>query len=304
MSVMNRSVEAKRWGFVGAGKMATALIKGMIRAGSAKAESIVASDPDESARARLADETGIETLSSNAELAAKSDLIVLAIKPQAAASVLEELRPVVTPHHLIVSIAAGVALQALEDGLGEDRRLVRVMPNTPALVGEGASGYCLGRHALADDEAIVRRCLESVGGAYLVPERLLNAVTGLSGSGPAFVYIMIEALSDAGVRVGLPREIALALAARTVLGSAKMVLETKLHPGELKDQVTSPGGTTIAGIHALERGGIRAALIDAVEAATDRAAELARESAASNRRGDFDKSRIEPPNSRAEPPRS
>ncbi len=297
---MNRSVESKRWGFVGAGKMATALIKGMIRAGSAKAESIVASDPDEAARARLAGETGVVTLESNAELAAKSDLIVLAIKPQAAASVLDELRPVVTPQHLIVSIAAGVSLKALEDGLGEDLRLVRVMPNTPALVGEGASGYCLGRHALADDETLVRACLESVGGAYRVPERLLDAVTGLSGSGPAFVYIMIEALADGGVRVGLPREIAVALAARTVLGSAKMVLETKLHTGELKDQVTSPGGTTIAGIHALERGGIRAAIIDAVEAATDRAAELAREadsnraakptreSRAPNRRGEAD----------------
>ena len=191
------------------------------------------------------------------------------------AHVLEHLRHVVTPEHLIVSIAAGVSIATLEAGLGPDRRIVRVMPNTPALVGEGASGYCLGTHARESDEATVRKCLDSVGRAYRVPESLLDAVTGLSGSGPAFVYVMIEALSDGGVRVGLPRDVATTLAAQTVLGAAKMVLETGLHTGVLKDQVTSPGGTTIAGLHALERGGVRAALIDAVEAATRRSAELA-----------------------------
>jgi pyrroline-5-carboxylate reductase len=189
--------------------------------------------------------------------------------------VLQELRHVVTPAHLVVSIAAGISLESLERGLGAGRRLVRVMPNTPALLGEGASGYSLGAHALASDEDVVRSCLLAVGRAYRVPESLLDAVTGLSGSGPAFVYVMIEALSDGGVRVGLPRDIATALAAQTVLGAARMVLETKEHPGVLKDQVTSPGGTTIAGLHALERGGFRAALIDAVEAATRRSAELA-----------------------------
>jgi pyrroline-5-carboxylate reductase len=149
------------------------------------------------------------------------------------------------------------------------------MPNTPALVGEGAAGYCLGSTATADDEAVVKACLCAVGRAYRVPESLMDAVTGLSGGGPAFVYVMIEALSDGGVRVGLPRDVATALAAQTVLGAAKMVLETGLHTGTLKDQVTSPGGTTIAGLHALERGGLRAALIDAVKAATERSSELA-----------------------------
>jgi pyrroline-5-carboxylate reductase len=269
----------RRWGFIGAGKMATALVRGMIRAGTAEPRSVRASDPVEAARAALAAETGIAAAGSNVQVARESDVLVLAVKPQSMASVLVELRPEVTTDHLVISIAAGVTLGTLARGLGEDRRLVRVMPNTPALVGEGASGYCLGPGVDPEDEATVKACLGAVGRAYPVPEALLDAVTGLSGSGPAFVYVMIEALSDGGVRVGLPREIATALAAQTVLGAARLVLDSGLHPGVLKDQVASPGGTTIAGLHARERGGVRAALIDAVEAATRRSAELAAESA-------------------------
>ena len=264
----------RRWGFVGAGKMATALIRGMIRVGTPPG-SISASDPSPSTRAALVLETGIATSDSNAEVVRGSDVVVLAVKPQAMTGVLAELRPLITPEHLLDSVAAGVGLATLAAGLGSDRRLARVMPNTPALVGEGAAGYCLGPAAREGDEAIVAGCLEAVGLAFRVPEDLLDAVTGLSGSGPAFVYIMIEALADGGVRVGLPRDVALALAAQTVLGSARMVLETGQHPGALKDQVTSPAGTTIAGVHALERGGLRAALIDAVEAAYRRSVELA-----------------------------
>jgi pyrroline-5-carboxylate reductase len=202
------------------------------------------------------------------------DVLVLAVKPQSMAALLAEVRPVLTNRQLIVSIAAGITLRQLAEGLGSERRLVRVMPNTPCLVGASAAGYSPGEAATADDLALVDRLLNAVGQAFRLPESLLDAVTGLSGSGPAFVYVMIEALSDGGVRVGLPRNVATALAAQTVFGAAKMVLETGTHTGVLKDMVASPGGTTIAGLHALERGGLRAALMDAVEAATQRAREL------------------------------
>ena len=266
-----------RWGFVGAGKMATALIRGMIRAGTAASASIVASDPSDAARSSLAAEAGIVTLASNREVAGRSDVIVLAVKPQGMARVLEDLRPTISDDHLILSVAAGVSLATLAEGLGPGRRLARSMPNTPALVGEGAAAYCLGPDAKTEDAATVAACLGAVGRAFAVPESLLDAVTGLSGSGPAFVFVIIEAMADGGVRAGLPRDIALSLAAQTVLGSARLVLETGQHPAVLKDQVASPGGTTIAGLHALERGGLRAALIDAVEAAARRSAELAKE---------------------------
>ena len=265
---------SRRWGFIGAGKMATALIRGMMRDGT-PIEAISASDPNPSVRAALVTSTGICTYDSNLEVVENSDVVVLAVKPQTMADVLAELRPAITRDQLVVSVAAGVTLATLAGGLGADRRLARTMPNTPSLVGEGAGAYCLGPAALEGDEAIVAACLKAVGRAFRVPEGQLDAVTGLSGSGPAFVYVMIEALADGGVRVGLPRDVALALAAQTVLGSAKMVLETGQHPGYLKDQVASPAGTTIAGLHALERGGIRATLMDAIEAAYRRSVELA-----------------------------
>ena len=259
--------------------MATALIRGMLRSGVAGSATITASDPLEPARTGLAADTGIRVYETNAPVMERSDVIVLAVKPQTMPQVLAQIRPLVGPRHLVVSIAAGISIATLLEGLGPERKIVRVMPNTPALLGEGASAYALGPGVPASDEALVKSFLDSVGRAVRVPETMLDAVTGLSGSGPAFVYLMIDALSDGGVRVGLPRDIATLLAAQTVLGSARMVLETGFHPGVLKDQVTSPGGTTIAGLHALERGGVRGALIDAVEAATKRSAELAAGSA-------------------------
>jgi pyrroline-5-carboxylate reductase len=263
-----------RIGFLGAGKMATALARGWIAAGLLTPSHCRASDPVSEARRNFAEETGGATNEENREIVAGSDLLLLAVKPQNMASLLEDIRPVVEDRHLVVSIAAGVTLRQLADGLGAECRLIRVMPNTPCLVGASAAGYAPSPTATADDIALVDRLLNVVGTAFRLPESLLDAVTGLSGSGPAFVYTVIEALSDGGVRVGLPRDVATALAAQTVLGAARMVLETKLHVGMLKDQVTSPGGTTIAGLQVLERGGLRAALIDAVEAATRRSREL------------------------------
>jgi pyrroline-5-carboxylate reductase len=263
-----------RVGFLGAGRMASALARGWIAAGLTTAERVLASDPSAEAREAFAGGGPLRAVSANSEVVAHGDLLVLAVKPQSMKALLEEIRPLLTERHLIVSIAAGVSLRQLADGIGARRRLVRVMPNTPCLVGASASAYTPGEGATAEDAALVERLLKAVGVAFRVPENLLDAVTGLSGSGPAFVYLMIEALSDGGVRVGLPRDAAAALAAQTVLGAAKMVLETGSHPGVLKDQVASPGGTTIAGLHALERGGVRGAIMDAVEAATRRATEL------------------------------
>jgi pyrroline-5-carboxylate reductase len=263
-------------GFLGAGQMAKALAKGWRAAGLLDPARAAASDPVPAARAAFQEATGIPAGGDNRAVVAAADVLVLAVKPQSMADLLAEVRPAVTDRHLIISIAAGVTLRQLADGLGPDRRIVRVMPNTPCLVGASASGIAPGPAATADDAVLVERLFNAVGRAYRLPEHLLDAVTGLSGSGPAFVYVVIEALSDGGVRMGLPREAATALAAQTVLGAARMVLETGLHPGVLKDQVASPGGTTIAGLHALERGGLRAALMDAVEAATKRATELGR----------------------------
>lgn len=266
--------ESIRIGFLGAGKMATALARGWITAGLTTKEGVMASDPLPQARADFTAATGASAVADNRQVVASSELLVLAVKPQSMRELLAEIRPVVTSRHLVVSIAAGTTLQFLADNLGPERRLIRVMPNTPCLVGASASGYAPAETATEADTALVDRLLQAVGLAFRLPESLLDAVTGLSGSGTGFVYVIIEALSDAGVRVGLPRDVATALAAQTVFGSAKMVLETELHPAVLKDMVTSPGGTTTAGLHALERGGLRAALIDAVVAATVRSREL------------------------------
>ncbi|VTR99078.1 pyrroline-5-carboxylate reductase : Pyrroline-5-carboxylate reductase OS=Acanthamoeba castellanii str. Neff GN=ACA1_116930 PE=3 SV=1: F420_oxidored: P5CR_dimer [Gemmata massiliana] len=261
-------------GFLGAGQMATALASAWAKAGLLDASRSRAADPYPDARAKFQAATGIKTVEANRDVVAACDVLVLAVKPQVMSAVLDEIKPAISAAHLIVSIAAGVTLKTLGDSLGADTKLVRVMPNTPCLVSASATGFSPGSTATLDDAALVESLFSAVGTAYRVPEYLLDAVTGLSGSGPAFVYLFIEALADGGVRCGLPRPVAQSLAAQTVLGAARMVLETGQHPGALKDAVASPGGTTIAGIHALERAAFRAAAIDAVEAATKRAQEL------------------------------
>jgi len=260
-------------GFLGAGQMATALAKGWLASGLLDAEKSVASDPYPATREAFQKATGLRAVADNAAVVWAGEVLVLAVKPQVMPDLLTELKPLLTPDKLVISIAAGVTLDTLAAGLGGHAKLVRVMPNTPCLVGASASGVA-GR-AAADTE-LTLRLMTAVGVAVAVPERLLDAVTGLSGSGPAYVYVMIEALADGGVRMGLPRDVALKLAAQTVFGSAKMVLDTGTHPAALKDAVASPGGTTIAGLHELERGGLRGVLMDAVQAATERATELGR----------------------------
>jgi pyrroline-5-carboxylate reductase len=265
----------KHIGFIGAGQMATALGEGLVRSGLVLGADLIASDPSPEARQRFARATGGQAVDDNAEVVRSADVLFLAVKPQQMVRVAAELKGELGPDLLVISIAAGIRLSILVQGFGAQVRLVRVMPNTPCLVAKGACGYCLGGTATPADGQLVQQLLSAVGLAFEVEEKLLDAVTGLSGSGPAFVYLIIEALSDGGVRMGLPRAVAAALSAQTVLGAAQMVLSTGDHPGVLKDRVASPGGTTIAGLQALEEAGIRGGLMAAVEAATRRSLELA-----------------------------
>jgi pyrroline-5-carboxylate reductase len=255
-------------GFLGAGRMATALARGFIHAGLVPADAIIAADPYEPARTAAAKEAGIKTTAFNPDVVKFANVLMLAVKPDQVNEALAEARLHFTDKHLLISIAAGVPLARLENALPPGARVIRVMPNTPALVGASASAFALGKAATPEDAQLATKLFSAVGIAFQVKESLLDAVTGLSGSGPAYAFLMIEALSDGGVAAGLPRDIALKLAAQTLLGSAKLLLETGLHPGALKDMVTSPGGTTIEGVHELEKGGVRGALINAVRAAT------------------------------------
>ncbi|MEZ6125115.1 MAG: pyrroline-5-carboxylate reductase [Planctomycetaceae bacterium] len=269
------NLETAKIGFIGTGRMATALATGFLRH-LISADRIRGCDPVPAARQQFQNTVGSEcqVFAQASECLAGTDVVFLSVKPQTMAEVLQEIKSVLTADQLIVSIAAGLTIAQLESWLPEGSRLVRVMPNTPCLVGSGASGISRGSAATQDDMALVTELLSTVGIVETVPEKLLDAVTGLSGSGPAYVFQMIEAASDGGVKAGLPRDIATRLAAQTLLGSAQMVLTTGQHPAALKDAVTSPGGTTIAGLHQMELGGVRAALISAVEAATRRSLEL------------------------------
>jgi pyrroline-5-carboxylate reductase len=263
----------KKIAFLGGGNMAEALIKGMLSADVAKSRQMVVTDTSP-ARLDYLKKYNITPARSNQEAVQQADIVLLCVKPQIMDAVLAEIAAAADPSKLVISIAAGITIGHMEKALTSNPRVIRVMPNTPALVLSGAAGLAKGSSATNEDMALAQEIFSAVGRAVVVEEKLLDAVTGLSGSGPAYVFTVIEALSDAGVKVGIPRPLALELAAQTVFGSAKMVLETKEHPAKLRDMVTSPGGTTIAGMHELEKGKLRAVLMSAVEAATNRSKEL------------------------------
>ncbi len=270
------SVKGKKVGFLGAGNMGEAMIRGLLKAGIVPAEDIFVTDVRLDRLQQLGKLYGIHTLSDNSLLVKRVDVVILAVKPQIIHPVLKEVAPAVTPKKLVISVAAGVPTAALRADLPRGVRLIRVMPNTPALVLEGMTAVAKADGLQKGDLETAEEIFGAVGKVVVLEEEALDAVTGLSGSGPAYVALMIEALTDGGVKVGLDRLTAMTLAAQTVLGSAKLLIETGAHPGQLKDMVTSPGGTAIAGIAALEEGGVRRTLISAVERATLRSRELGR----------------------------
>lgn len=262
-------------GFIGAGNMAEALIRGLVKGGHIASHKIMASAPRNERLAELVELYGIAVTRDNREVA-QQNIVVLSVKPQILDRVLREIGDQLAAGTLVISIAAGVDTETIEEAVPDGVRVVRAMPNTPAKVGAGATAISPGKHASDDDLAIARAVFDAVGITVQLDESHLDAVTGLSGSGPAYIFLILEALADAGVKVGLSRRNAQRLAAQTVMGSAKLLLETDEHPGRLKDMVTSPGGTAIAGLHTLEEGGLRTTLINAVETATKRARELGR----------------------------
>ncbi|MEE8228464.1 MAG: pyrroline-5-carboxylate reductase [candidate division NC10 bacterium] len=271
------ALQDKRIAFIGAGNMGEALIKGLLEAGRVRPEQLIATDIRKDRLEAIRKAYRIDTVTDNREAVAKAQILLLAVKPQVMNEVLTELRGAVAEDHCLLSIAAGIPTAFIEARFSQPTRVVRIMPNTPAFVLAGASAIAPGRHATPEDLEIARQILNAVGRVVQVDEKLMDAVTGLSGSGPAYIFVVIEALSDAGVRMGLSREVATLLAAQTVFGAARMVLESGEHPARLRDSVTSPGGTTIAGLHVLEQAGFRGILMTAVEAATRRSQELGKE---------------------------
>lgn len=261
-------------GMIGGGAMAENILRGVLTAGLFSEEQITVSDILSERLAYLKDAFKLETSLDNHEVVSKSDIIVLSVKPQNIKVLLENIRPVVDEKKLVLSIAAGVKTQTIFQGLSGKARIIRIMPNIAARVLESASALCLGPSATSDDLNIARQIFEAIGKTVVVDEDLMDAVTGLSGSGPAYLFLIIDALADAGVKAGLSRRIALELSAQTCLGAAKLILETEELPAGLKDQVTSPGGTTIAGLYMLEKGAVRGAIMDAVAAAVIRSKAL------------------------------
>ena len=271
-------LSGKRMAFIGAGNMAEALVKGLVASGKINRQDVAISARRPERAQQVAQRYGVRAAADNDSCVQGASIVVVAVKPQVLAKVVSDAAEAIPSDALIISVAAGVTTSALESVLKPAARVIRTMPNAAAMVGQSATAITAGSRAGAADIDVARSIFEAVGRVVVVDEVHLDAVTGLSGSGPAYIFLIIEALADAGVKVGLSREVALQLAAQTLLGSAHMLLETGEHPGRLKDQITSPGGTAIAGLHTLEAGGLRTTLIDAVEVATRRAQELGHQS--------------------------
>ncbi len=270
------ALAGRQIGFIGAGNMAEAIIQGLLKSQTVAPDQITASDVMPERLQAMQTAYHINTTDDNAALVAGSDILVLAVKPQVAGAVLHHIGPHTNDSKLIISVVAGLTVATMAAALGPGTRIVRTVPNTPVFVGEGMVALASDGPARDDDYDVTAAIFSPVARIVSIEEKLMDAALGVSGSGPAYGFLMIEALSDGGVKMGLPRPIALELAAQTLLGAAKMCLESGRHPGQLKDMVTSPGGTTIAALHKMEAGGVRTALIDAVEAATRRSGELGR----------------------------
>lgn len=265
----------KKIGFIGSGNMAEALVSGLVLSQAAKPENIICSDISEDQLKNIEKKYNIQTTTDNCRVAKESEIVIFSTKPQILDKVLKETASFLDTSKLVISIAAGVPLAAIASGLHKELRLIRVMPNICAFVKESATAIAAGEYATKDDIALARAIFDSVGKTVFIQENvLMDAFTGLSGSGPAYIFTIIDAMADAGVKMGLSRKDSLFLSTQTVLGSAKLLLESGEHPGQLKDRVASPGGTAIAGIHTLEQGGLRTTLINAVESATKRSKEL------------------------------
>lgn len=257
---MNKTI-----GFIGAGRMGSAIIKGLIDSGFCSPQNIIASEINKKTAQKVSEDLGIKVITSNDELIHHSDIVIIAVKPFIFSDVLDSIKGKIKKDQLIISIAAGVSTKTIEDTINRKISVIRAMPNTPALVNQGMTAVCKGRYTSDIEIEFARQLFEKVGTCLEVPENLIDAVTGISGSGPAFMYLLIEALADGGVKVGLPKPVALTLAAQTAIGSAKMILETGKHPSVLKDEVTTPGGCTAAGLAMLEEKCVRSALIKTVE---------------------------------------
>ena len=262
-------------GFIGLGNMASAMIGGMLKAGEVKAENLFGSDKSEQMRKTAQENFGMKVTEDNAEVAEQAEILFLAVKPIFFPDVMNDIRGKIKENTVVVSIAAGQTVQNIEDGLQDkNAKIIRLMPNTPALVGEGCTAICSNVNVTKAELETVKRLLLTFGKAEELPERLFDAFIGISGSSPAYVFMFIEAMADAAVNAGMPRNLAYTFASQAVLGSAKMVLETGKHPGELKDMVCSPGGTTIAAVKVLEERGFRAAVMDGVEACVEKSRNL------------------------------